>query len=496
MLEIIHRQKNSHDVHDSYDVHDDASWADVEFASADLGDARLDRRVVKIAKSLAAAPKESIPTACDGLAETLAVYRFFDNDKVTFEKTLKPHVDQTLRRIRKHPVVLVAQDTTELDYTGCRERNRDAGPLSKEHQRGFYLHPSIAFTPEGVCLGTLHAKIWARDIESFGTSRATAKKKPIEEKESYRWIEGWDVVAKTARACPETQVINVSDRESDIHALFLKASKTTLPNARFVIRERHDRSLPQRVADPKSRAYQKVSSAFPEAPVLGTITIQVPRSKGCEARLATVEIRSASVVLKNPERRRDDAETEVTVNVVWATERDAPETVTPIQWILFTDLPCKTFDEAVKVVEYYAGRWGIEVYFRVLKSGCEVEELQLETQDRLEPCLALYMVVAWRILHLVMLGRQCPNLPCDVLLTASEWQSAWTIRKQSPPPETPPPLDEMIAMIASFGCYLGRKSDGPPGPKAIWTGLRRVMDFALAWNSFGPKTERDRPPDG
>jgi len=478
-------------------VSDDASWADVEFADADLGDRRLNRRIVRIAKSLAAAPKESIPTASDGLAETIAVYRFFDNEKVTLQKVLKPHAEQTRRRMRKHRVVLVAQDTTELDYTGCRNRNRDAGPMNRSPlQRGFYLHPSIAFTPEGVCLGTLRAKIWARDIETFGTSRETVKRRPLEEKESYRWIEGWDVMTRAARACPETQVINVSDRESDIHALLLKATRDPTPNAHFVIRQRDDRSLPQRVDDPDSRAYRKVSSAFPEAAVLGTITIQTARTKGAEARLATVEIRSAAVVLKNPKLRRRDAETEVTVGVAWAVERDPPEGVDGIEWVLFTDLPCATLDEAVQVVEYYAGRWGIEVFFRVFKSGCEVEELQLETQERLEPCLGLYLIVAWRILHLVMMGRQCPDLPCDVLLSESEWQSAWTIRKQTPPPATPPPLGEMAANIGSFGCQLGRKSDGPPGPKAIWIGLRRVIDFALAWNTFGPKSKRGEPPDG
>ncbi len=489
-MEIIHRQPTEPG------TDDDASWADVEFTDADLGDQRLNRRVVRIAKSFAAAPKDSIPTASDGLAETIAVYRFLDNDKVTLEKVLHPHVEQTQRRMRKHSVVLVAQDTTELDYTGCRNRNLDAGPLSKERQRGFYLHPSIAFTPEGVCLGTLHAKIWARDIETFGTSRATVKSKPIEEKESYRWIEGWDVITETARACPETQVINVSDRESDIHTLLLKATQDPTPNARFVIRQRHDRTLPHHVDDPGSQAYKKVSSVFPAATVLGTITIQTTRTKEAEARLATVEIRSASVTLKSPRLRRRDAATEVMVDVVWAIERDPPEDVAGIEWILFTDLPCTTLDEAVQVVEHYAGRWGIEVFFRVFKSGCEVEELQLETKDRLQPCLGLYMVVAWRILHLVMMGRQCPNVPCDVLLTASEWQSAWTIRKQTPPPDRAPPLGEMIAIIGSFGCHLGRKSDGPPGPKAIWIGLRRVMDFALAWNTFGPNTQRADPPDG
>lgn len=474
-------------------VSDDASWAEWEFAEADLGDRRLNRRVVRIAKSLAAAPKESIPTASDGLAETLAVYRFFDNEKVTLEKVLQPHVAQTRQRMRKHPVVLVAQDTTELDYTGCR--NRDTGPLSKPRQRGFYLHPSIAFTPEGVCLGTLRAKIWARDDETFGTSRATVKSRPLEEKESYRWIEGWEAIARTARGCPETSVINVSDRESDIHALLLRASNDSTPNAHFVIRQRDDRAMPYRVDDPGSQAYQKVSSVFPGAAALGAITVQTARTRESQSRLATVEIRSASVVLKSPKRRRRDAETEVAVGVVWAIERDPPEGVAGIEWTLFTDLPRATFDESVQVVEHYTARWGIEVFFRVLKSGCEVEELQLETQERLEPCLGLYLIVAWRILHLVMMGRQCPNVPCDALLTESEWQSAWTIRRRAPPPAVPPPLGDMIAIVGSFGCHLGRKSDGPPGPKAIWIGLRRVMDFALAWNTFGPNSQRASPPE-
>jgi len=475
---------------------DDASWADVEFSSADLGDRRLNRRIVRIAKSLAAAPKESIPSACDGLAETLAVYRFLDNEKVTLQKVLTPHVEQTCRRMRKHPVVLVAQDTTELDYTGCRNRNRDAGPMNKSPlQRGYYLHPSIAFSPDGVCLGTLHAKIWSRDIETFGTSRATVKSRPIEEKESYRWIEGWDVMTKAARACPNSQVINVSDRESDIHALLLKATNDPTPNAHFVIRQRDDRSLPYRVDDPNSQAHKKVSSVFPEASVLGTITIETARTRETEARLATVELRSAPVVLKSPRLRRRDPETEVALSVVWAVEVDPPEGVDGIEWVLLTDLPCETLDESVRVVEYYAARWGIEVFFRVLKSGCEVEELQLETQERLEPCLGLYLIVAWRILHLVMMGRHCPDVPCDVLLAESEWRSAWQIRKGTPAPATVPPLGEMVSIIGSFGCHLGRKSDGPPGPKSIWIGLRRVMDFALAWNTFGPNSQSSNPPD-
>lgn len=486
--ELIHSQSTAPD-------EDDASWADAEMADVDLGDKRLNRRLVRIAKSLAAAPRESIPSASDGLAETLAVYRFFDNEKVTLEKVLRPHITSTHRRMRKHAVVLVAQDTTELDYTGCAERHRDGGPLSRERQLGYYLHPSIAFTPEGVCLGTLHGHIWARDPETFGTSRATVKSKPIEEKESCRWLDGWDVVSRTARAVPQCQVINVSDRESDIHALLRKAIRDSTPNAHFVIRQRDDRCLPERVETPGSQAYKKISSVFSEAPVLGMITIQTPRSKKSKARMASVELRSARVLLKDPAVRRRDESTEVAVNVIWATERDVPEGSEGIEWILFTDLPCTTLEETIQIVEYYSGRWGIEVFFRILKTGCKVEELQLETRERLEAALALYMIVAWRILHMVMLGRQCPDLPCEVLLTESEWKAAWFIRTQASPPAISPSLGDMIAIVASFGCYLARKADGPPGPKAIWIGLRRVIDFALAWNTFGPTATPNGSPE-
>lgn len=473
---------------------DDESWADEEFGEADFGDARLNRRAISIVKSFAAAPKESIPTASDGHAETLAVYRFLDNEKVTLAKVLKPHANETCRRIRGHSAVLIAQDTTELDYTGCRRRNRDAGPLDRKRQRGFLLHPSLAFTREGVCLGTLHAKIWARDDENFGQSRKTLKKRPIEAKESYRWLEGWNVVAATARACPETLVVNVSDRESDIYAFLRKASGDSTPNARFVVRERRDRSLPER-DDADGRTYRKVSSAFPQASKLGEISIHVGRTRTRKARSALLEIRSTRLTLKSPQRRRRDPDEEVAIGVVWATERDAPEGESPIEWVLLTNLPCEMFAEATQVVEDYAGRWGIEVFFRVLKSGCEVEELQLETLDRLAPCLGLYMIVAWRILHLMMLGRRSPKVACDALLTAAEWQAAWTIRKRTPPPSEPPSLGEMLLIVASFGGWLGRKSDGPPGPKAIWIGLRRVTDFALAWNSFGPAAANASPYD-
>ena len=126
----------------------------------------------------------------------------------------------------------------------------------------------------------------------------------------------------------------------------------------------------------------------------------------------------------------------------------------------------------------------------MLKSGCKVEELEFHTVENFAPCLMLFMVVSWRVLNLMMLGRECPDLPCEVILTRAEWRAAWQISKREPPPDEVPSLGEMVKIIASFGGHLGRKCDGRPGPKSLWVGLQRVTDFALAWTAFGPEATR------
>jgi hypothetical protein len=144
----------------------------------------------------------------------------------------------------------------------------------------------------------------------------------------------------------------------------------------------------------------------------------------------------------------------------------------------------------LRVIDYYACRWQIEVFFRVFKTGCKVEEIQLEKAERLRPCLALYKIVAWRVLYVTMLGRESPDLPCDVLFTDEEWKSAWTICTDQPPPPQAPPLREFLPMLAELGGYNNRKHDAPPGPKTLWIAIRRMGDFALAWQTFGPDREK------
>src|SRR5207248_3341929 len=212
-----------------------------------------------------------------------------------------------------------------------------------------------------------------------------------------------------------------------------------------------------------------------------------------EARTASLEIRAQTVPLKAPYRQHGPALPEVVLHVVLVREVDAPAGVEPIAWLLATSLPIATVTDVLQVVDYYTGRWPIEVYFRVYKSGCRVEQLQLETAERLQPCLMLYKIVAWRVLYVMMLGREVPDLPCEVVFAAHEWKPVWRVTQKTPVPAQPPKLGEFVQLLGRLGGHKGRKGDGAPGAETLWRGIRRMTDFALAWQAFGPEHHQETP---
>ena len=136
------------------------------------------------------------------------------------------------------------------------------------------------------------------------------------------------------------------------------------------------------------------------------------------------------------------------------------------------------------MIGYYVARWTIEVYFRTLKTGCQVEEIQLKAMHRVQNWLAFYKIIAWRIRYLTHLNRECPDLPCDVVFDQEEWEPVWQIVKEEPPPKRPPSLGEFMKLLAQLGGYNNRPSEPLPGPQVIWMGLRRMLDFTLAWKTF------------
>jgi hypothetical protein len=319
-----------------------------------------------------------------------------------------------------------------------------------------------------VPLGLLDLYSWAREPGSLGQEKGANR--PLEDKESVRWVDGFAHVNELAEQLTETRLTDIADREGDIYDLFVEAPCPE-HGADWLVRVQHrDRLLSDE---------RKLAAAIQGAPVLSDITFDKPATKGRPARTVHQQIKVVRVTLKAPPRP-DRTLADVTVTALLATELNPPAGEDPLEWLLLTNLPVQTPEQASEKLLWYLCRWQVEVYFKVLKSGCRIEELQLETRERLEPALALYMIIAWRVLYLTMLGRECPELSCDAVFADEEWRAVYLVTQRKPPPAQPPSLDTMVRMVASLRGFLNRKRDGFPGPKTLWIGLQRVPDFVLA----------------
>lgn len=392
----------------------------------------------------------SIPQCCDGWASTKAGYRFLDNPNVEWSAILSPHRDKTIERMQGYNRALCIQDTTELDFTG-HPNMQGLGRLNHDYRQGMYCHPTLAVSETGVVLGVVDAWMWAR--------------KPKGEDdilESVRWTEGYSRVAELKPLVGNTELMYVGDRESDIRELMTAAHNCGY-TAHWLVRAKHNR-----VTDDG-----KLWDRLGEKGILGTVQFSLPRTAKRNCRLVELNLRVERVTL--PATRNAPA---VEVTAILAREDNPPPGETRIEWRLLTDEVATSLEEAVLRIDWYRLRWMIEIFFRTLKSGCKVEELQLNTKDRLEKALVIYMILAWRVLMLMTLGRQLPDLPCEIVFAREEWQAAWIVRKKAPLPSTPPTLGEMVLIVASFGGFLGRKGDSAPGAEVLWRGLQRVRDFS------------------
>ena len=450
--------------------HDD--WAQEEFGAAKLADERLNRRLLTLAHDFYERPQANLPQACQSRAKTRAAYRFFDHPKITMDELFKSHYQATVKRISEEKMVLVVQDTTTLNYS-AHPLTEGIGPISPKKSKGaigLLLHDSMAFNVAGTPLGLLDVQCWARDPKQFG-KRALRHELPIERKESHKWLKAFNQVGAAQKRCPNTTLISVADRESDIYELFHLALSNP-GGAQLLIRAEHNRLL----ADGQGRLWEHMT----REPVAGTEVLSVPRQGNRAPREARLEIRCGRVKVTPPGRKFQFKELDITA--ILAQEVDCPQGIEPLQWMLLTTMAVENFDEAVEKLGWYAKRWGIEVFHRTLKSGCRIEERQLGSADRIATCLAIDMVVAWRIFHLTKLGRETPDVPCSVFFEEAEWKALYCFVRQDPkPPDHPPMLREAIRMVASLGGFLGRRSDGEPGTKSLWLGIQRLDDIAATW---------------
>ncbi|HES57987.1 MAG TPA: IS4 family transposase, partial [Firmicutes bacterium] len=456
-------------------------WVLQEMAAVDLHDKRLEQRLSTVLSQLASQPRASIPAACGGHAEMTAAYRMLDNDAVTWDGILAPHAAAARQRIAAQPVVLLAQDTTEIDVTRPHQQVAGAGPLDGANRRGALLHLMHAFTPDGTPLGTLDSQAWVRadGPTNAAVTRAERAALPLADKESQRWVTTLEHAQAEAEHCPQTQLICVADSEADIYE-FMATGTRASSRIDWIVRACQDRALQMEAA---AGAAPRLRERLLEQPVLLTQAITVRgrdakvqcdtrrRRQPRVSREAQVAVRAATVTLRPPYRASGKLPA-ITVNAVLASELDPPADDVAVEWLLLTSLPVDDAAQAQQVLDYYCGRWMIEVFFRVLKSGCRVEERRFEQMDRLLNCLAVYLIVAWRTLYVCRLGRSCPEADCELLFEPAEWKSVWRITKRAAPPAAPPKLGEMVRLVAQLGGYVGGKNRLPPGPQTVWIGLQ------------------------
>lgn len=442
------------------------SWAEEEFGRVRFYDRRLKDRLYQMAEDFAGCSQGAIPERCGTKARTMGAYRFFQNPKVSMDVLLAGHTEATIDRIRQHQIVLAPQDTTSLNYN-THPMSEGLGPIGTKRTEamGLLLHDTMAFSEAGTPLGILDAQAWARDPKDKG-KRERRKHLPIEQKESRKWLRSFRKVAEVQKVCPNTKLISIGDRESDVYELFLEATQD--PNGPGLL-VRMNRSAARKVGRVPLWEYMA------KRRVNGTIPLHIPHSGSRKARDTILDVRFAEVELQPPKRLKQCGAIRA-----WAVfvreQRQFVVEGNPIEWMLLTTVEVRTFQQAQQRVQWYGRRWGIEVYHRTMKSGCRIEDRYLDPSSGLKACIGIDMVVAWRVFHLTMLSRETPDAPCTVFFTDEEWQALCIYTSRNPvPPKQPPTAAQATRLVGSMGGYLGRNGDGPPGTKSLWRGLQRLQ---------------------
>jgi hypothetical protein len=455
-----------------------AQWTQEEFGRAPLPDRRLVQRLMLMATDFAQQPTAPIPQACGSWDKTKAAYRFFDNDAVQPQAILEAHLQATVQRMQAHRLVLCAQDTTTLNYS-THPRTRGLGPIGNNRDKtlGLLLHSTLALTPTGQPLGLLQAHSWARSTRTFGRSANARNRTAREQKESQKWLDSFSACQALAARCPQTTLVNLADREGDLYDLFQQAlAPTHAPTVHLLVRAQHDRQ----VAHPQKYLWDYLAAQR----VGARLKLQVGRKDGQPARLATLTIRFACVTLRPPCLKEDQPP--LTLWAVEAREMRPPRGVKALCWRLLTTLPVPTVEAAVEKVRWYAGRWQIEVLHKVLKSGCQVEQRQLETAARLQRVLMVDLIVAWRVLALCKAARETPTALASDYLAQAEWRALWCyMNPRAKPPRRAPTVRQAVRWIAQLGGFLGRRRDGQPGPIVVWRGMQQLRAITAAWKRFG-----------
>lgn len=458
-----------------------------ELARIELGDQRRNARVGKLVARMAESPEKSLRAACSGWAEAMAGYRLLDNEEIDPQKIIAAHRQATMERANQCQSLLLVQDTTELDYS-THKALRESGPLSDTSRRGFFLHSHLLIAEEqALVLGVCKTQSWAREDDEHGKSKLR-KQLPIEQKETVRWLRGYEDACELAGQLPGRQIIMIADREGDIYELYTRWQElecASAGRADFIVRA-DDRALAEGGMLIKTMA---------SAPLLGSYQVQIDHKEQMvkvkgnrqrrlrEGRLATLEVRAARVCLRPPWRLGLKLP-KVELTAVLVCEKEPPPGQKPIQWLILSSLEAQTMIQAERIVRAYTLRWLIEVYHHVLKSGCRIEALLLRKGRAILAALALYCVVAWRILYLRDLSRSCGELAASCFFSEAEWRSLCLIFKRAPA-RAPPALRELTLLVAQLGGYAARRNDPDPGAECLWRGMEKLHCYVEMGQALG-----------
>lgn len=452
-------------------------WAAQEFSGAQLHDPRQVRSLQRIAAALAAHPNRSLTAACGpGLRQ--AAHRIFEHAQTTPDGLLAGHYQQTAARCAGLPLILVAQDTCYFVYQQQQIVGLAAVNQSQK-SRALVVHGALALTPEGTPLGLVDLACWGEDPTAPPRPKGT--RLPPAERESEKWAEAFaDVDSRLANV---PQVLVVADREADIGRYLTQPRR---PGLQHLVRVSAHRHVSAPAAEGEA-AVRDIFAVAAQAPVWGTHGLQVPRKLSTQqqvmlpARKITVEVQVQQITL--PARGKDSVPT--VAWVIRTRELAPPEGEEPVHWVLLTTLPVPDLATACQIVGYYAKRWLIERLHFTLKSGLRAERLQIDDAVSLGHALAVYYVVAWRLLHLTYLGREFPERPAAGTLEADELVVLGSATGR--PVET---VHEAILAVAELGGWQRYQTAPPPGVKSLWLGwitLRgMVQGYRLARRRFAP----------
>ena len=460
------------------------SWLDGELAECRFADVRLGKRFRTLLKRLSEGIGETIPMACQDWAGTKAAYRFFSNPRVSEQEILAGHFQATRDRFRvTEGWVLVLHDTTEFSFrreepsaigiTKKVNSGKDpAGRMRMHTVCGLLMHSSLVVTTEGLPLGIAAVKFWTR--KKFKGCNALKKKinptrVPIEEKESVRWLENLKQ-ATTLLNEPE-RCVHIGDRESDIYELFCAAQET---GTHFLVRTCVDR-----LAEDGTRT---ISREMDEAQVRGLHRIEVREQQGNRSQ-ATLQIRYRRIRVLPPIGKQKQYP-ELTLTAIYAQELGTPKDREPIDWKLLTDLPVRSRAEAIQKLVWYASRWKVETYHKILKSGCKAEDARLRTADRLVNLISVFCILSWRLFWMTMLNRSVSGMPAAAVFSVTERQLLDHLVPDRPVDRAGKrSLSFDITKLTRLGGYLARAGDPPPGNTVMWRGLSRLTDIELGFNA-------------